>query len=98
MALSAPQQFRYWSIGAVVFLFAMWLLSGVLLPFITGMAIAYFLDPSADKLEKLGCSRVVATSIITFVGLFVGFLLIALLVPQLVSQLAALVNPALRKF
>jgi predicted PurR-regulated permease PerM len=94
MALSAPQQFRAWSVGAVATLFVLWLLSGVLLPFITGMAIAYFLDPSADKLEKLGCSRVVATSIITFVGLFFGFLLIALLVPQLVAQLAALVVAA----
>ena len=94
MALSAPQQFRYWSIGAVVTLFVLWLLSGVLLPFITGMAIAYFLDPSADKLEKLGCSRVVATSIITFVGMFFGFLLVALLVPQLVQQAAALVTAA----
>jgi predicted PurR-regulated permease PerM len=94
MALSAPQQFRAWSIGAVATLFVLWLLSGVLLPFITGMAIAYFLDPSADKLEKLGCSRVVATSIITLVGLFFGFLLIALLVPQLLAQLAALVVAA----
>ena len=94
MALSAPQQFRYWSIGAVATLFVLWLLSGVLLPFVTGMAIAYFLDPSADKLEKLGFSRVVATSIITFIGLFAGFLMIALLVPQLVTQLAALVAAA----
>lgn len=94
MALSAPQQFRYWSIGAGIFLLALWLLSGVLLPFITGMAIAYFLDPSADRLEKMGCSRVVATTIITFVGLFVGFLLIALLVPQLVQQAAALIGAA----
>jgi predicted PurR-regulated permease PerM len=90
MALSAPQQLRYWSIGLVVTLFLLWLLSGVLLPFIAGMAIAYFLDPTADKLEDMGCSRVVATTVITFVGLFLGFIMIALVVPQLIDQLAAL--------
>jgi len=94
MALSAPQQLRYWSIGLVATMVVLWLLSGVLLPFITGMAIAYFLDPTADKLEKMGFSRTAATTLITFVGLVLGFLLIALLVPQLVTQLASLVTAA----
>ena len=29
-----------------------------LLPFLLGAAIAYFLDPIADRLERLGLSRV----------------------------------------
>ena len=43
VALSANEQFRYWGIGAVVFLLFVWMMGDVLLPFITGMAIAYFL-------------------------------------------------------
>ena len=38
----------------------LWLLSDVLLPFVAGMALAYLLDPLADRLERLGVSRLVA--------------------------------------
>ena len=92
MALSVSHQLRYWGIGLVITVFLLWLLGGVLLPFITGMAIAYFLDPVADKLERMKFSRVASTSIITAVGLFFGVLLIVLLVPQLIKQTAALIT------
>ena len=39
----------------------LWFLGDVLLPFVLGGAIAYFLDPVADRLERLGLSRVAAT-------------------------------------
>ena len=29
--------------------------STILLPFVVGMVLAYFLDPVADRLERLGC-------------------------------------------
>ena len=35
----------------------LWLLSDVLLPFVAGMALAYLLDPLADRLERLGVNR-----------------------------------------
>ena len=43
------------------------------LPFIAGMALAYFLDPVADRLERLGLSRMWATVVIlvTFIVVFV---------------------------
>ena len=31
----------------------LWLLSDVLLPFVAGLALAYLLDPLADRLERL---------------------------------------------
>ena len=31
----------------------LWLLSEILLPFVAGMALAYLLDPLADRLERL---------------------------------------------
>jgi predicted PurR-regulated permease PerM len=40
-------------------------LGDVLLPFVLGAAIAYFLDPVADKLERLGLSRVLAVLVIS---------------------------------
>ena len=75
MALSANEQVRYWGIGLLVLLLSMWLLGNVLLPFITGMAIAYFLDPVADRLEAMGTSRTVATTVITMAALVVILLI-----------------------
>ena len=37
--------------------FAIWALSPILLPFVLGMVIAYFLDPLMEKLVKWGLPR-----------------------------------------
>ena len=92
MALSANEQVRYWGIGLAVALVAMWMLGNVLLPFITGMAIAYFLDPVADRLERAGASRSVATTLITLVAVVVILILLIVLVPLLVRQTAGFIS------
>ncbi len=94
MALTVRQQASYWSIGFVAFILAMWMLGDIILPFITGMAIAYFLDPVADRLEVMKFSRVAATVIITAVALIFSVLMIVLLMPLLIEQLSALVKAA----
>ncbi|MEM7242948.1 MAG: AI-2E family transporter [Pseudomonadota bacterium] len=94
MALPVSIQLRYWGIGFVVFILLLWVLGDVLLPFITGMAIAYFLDPTADRLEKWGVSRVWATIIITVVCLVVALPLLIVLTRELVQQLGALIEAA----
>ncbi|MBE9477569.1 MAG: AI-2E family transporter [Proteobacteria bacterium] len=92
MVLTIKQQVGYWAIGSVIFLLALWGLGNVILPFVTGMAIAYFLDPVADRLELIGLSRLAATALITFVALIIAVLLMILLVPMLIEQLIALVK------
>ncbi len=85
--MTTGQQVRFWLIGlAVAFLF-LFLLRGILLPFVAGMAIAYLLDPVCDRLEKLKMSRTWATAVVTvgFLVLFIGVLL--LLLPAVISQL-----------
>lgn len=63
-------------------------LRDVLMPFMVGMAIAYFFDPVADKLEEMGFSRTLATSII-LIGFFVALVGLALLlIPTLQKQIA----------
>jgi predicted PurR-regulated permease PerM len=94
MALPTKDQFRYWGIAAAVFLLLLWLLGDVMLPFIVGGAIAYFLDPLADRLERWGLSRVAATSVISLVALLLVVLLVLAVIPTLVNQLTALVNAA----
>ena len=92
MALPVKDQLRYWGIAAVVFVVILWALGDVLLPFVIGGAIAYFLDPVADRLEKLGRSRMAATGIITVVGVLGFVLAILMVVPALVTQLTDLVD------
>ncbi len=94
MALPVQQQMKYWGIAAAVFMGLLWLLSGVMLPFVLGMAIAYMLDPVADRLETVGFSRVWATVTITICAILVFVLMALLVVPTMVEQALALVNTA----
>ncbi|MGB7320247.1 MAG: AI-2E family transporter [Albidovulum sp.] len=94
MALPARQQATYWGIVSAIFLAALWALGHVMLPFIVGGALAYFLDPVADRLERAGLSRTAATSVISIVALVTFVLLALLIVPMLVRQLIGLVNAA----
>lgn len=94
MSLPIGQQARYWGIAAAVFFLLLWGLGNVILPFIVGGAIAYFLDPVADRLERAGLSRAAATATISIIALL-AFILVALwVVPMLVRQLVQLVNAA----
>ncbi len=90
MALSTRTQAAYWLSGAVVLAVVLWLLGDVLLPFTIGIALAYFLDPIADRLESAGLSRVLATLLITLAAVVVVLVLIAVLIPLLVGQLVEL--------
>ncbi|HEY0213641.1 MAG TPA: AI-2E family transporter [Paenirhodobacter sp.] len=94
MALPAKQQLIYWGAAGVVFLAALWGLGSVILPFLLGGAIAYFLDPVADRLEKWGLSRVWATATIALAATLIFVILGLAVVPTLVHQLTQLVATA----
>ena len=94
MGLPASDQAKYWGIATAVFLVMLWYLGDVILPFVLGGAIAYFLDPVADRLEAMGISRVWATVIITVFALVIFVLMALLIIPTLVEQTVSLVNSA----
>ncbi|MEO1556344.1 MAG: AI-2E family transporter [Pseudomonadota bacterium] len=94
MALPVRDQLKYWGIAAAVFFLLLFALGDQLLPFFLGAAIAYFLDPVADWLEAHGCSRAVATAIITVSAIIVFVLLVLLVIPNLVQQSVQLFNAA----
>lgn len=94
MALPVQTQLKYWSIAAAVFVLILWFLGNTLLPFIIGGAIAYFLDPVADRLERWGCSRIIATSIITLCAALVFVIMLLAILPTLYQQTAALIDAA----
>ena len=81
-----------WGVGFVVFIALVIVLRDVLLPFVVGMAIAYFLDPACDKLEAWGCSRMIATTLITAFFFALMATILTLLVPPLSTQLLAFVK------
>ncbi len=76
----------------------LYVLSEVLLPFVAGMAIAYFFDPVVDRCERAGCSRTIGTTIVLigFLATMAGFVL--LLVPVLNAQILRLVEFVPRVF
>ena len=94
MALPVRQQLLYWGIAAAVFFVLLWAIGDVMLPFLVGGAIAYFLDPIADRLERAGLSRVGATVTISLFVLLVAVLLILAIIPTLIQQLTGLINAA----
>ncbi|MBU2980699.1 AI-2E family transporter [Lentibacter algarum] len=98
MALPIRDQAKYWGISALVFCVALWYLGDVILPFVLGGAIAYFLDPVADRLEKMGASRAVATTTITLTGLLIFVILALLVIPVMIEQAISLFNTAPQLF
>ncbi|HEV2898681.1 MAG TPA: AI-2E family transporter [Pseudaminobacter sp.] len=87
-AAAFRRQIRFWIITAVILAIFVYLFSDILLPFVAGMVLAYFLDPVADRLQRLGLSRVMATIIILIAFLIVLVLALVILIPVLASQLS----------
>ncbi len=94
MVLPVRQQTQYWGIATAVVFALLWGLGNVILPFVVGGALAYFLDPIADRLERVGLSRTAATALISVIALLTFVFLALLIVPMLVRQLVQLVNSA----
>ena len=94
MALPVQTQAKFWTISIAILALALWYLGDVILPFVLGGAIAYFLDPVADRLEAMGLSRVMATVVISLLGILLFVIGILLVVPTLINQTLALVDTA----
>jgi predicted PurR-regulated permease PerM len=84
----------FWIAALVVLVGLLWLLSPILLPFVVGSAVAYLLDPLADRLTKRGVSRLVAASIILGGFVLIVAVLLLSIVPVLASQLAGFIDNA----
>jgi predicted PurR-regulated permease PerM len=77
----------FWLVGFALLGAFLYMISGILLPFIVALMVAYFLDPAADKLEELGLSRGVATFTITISFFLIIALAVILIAPVLYHQL-----------
>ncbi len=89
--MSYRRHLAFWVATLAVFMFLLWLLSDVLLPFLAGLALAYLQTPLADRLERRGVNRTVAALLIVGFVVLTFILLALLLVPILGEQAAALI-------
>lgn len=76
----------FWIVVGILVLAALQVLAPVLLPFVAGMVIAYFLNPVVDKLSSLGIPRVLSTVLLLLLaatGLVFAFVV---LLPPAIEQ------------
>ncbi|MFN4099119.1 MAG: AI-2E family transporter [Pararhodobacter sp.] len=90
MTLGVRHQLLIWGGLALLLVLILWLLGDVMLPFVLGAAVAYFLDPLADRLQRAGFSRVAATVTVSLSVVLIFVLALLLVVPLLIDQFTAL--------
>ena len=72
----------YLLVALGLLLLGLYALGDVLLPFVAGAALAYLLDPVADRLQRLGLGRLGATLLILVLFVLVFVLLRPLVLPN----------------
>ena len=83
---SLRHQAVFWLATLLAFGLFLYVFRGILLPFVAGMALAYFLDPVADKLESWGVSRLMSTILILVAFLLIFIIALMIVVPILATQ------------
>lgn len=89
--MTRERQMWFWLASIAIFALLLYLLRSVLAPFVAGLAVAYCLDPVADKLEEWGASRLVATILITISFFLAVTILLVILFPLLQTQVVGLI-------
>lgn len=80
------KQVLFWLAAAALLLMAIGVLRDILLPFVAGVTIAYFLNPVAEKLSRLGLPRVWASALLVAAGGVVIVVALVFVVPLLMAQ------------
>ena len=88
----ARRQLVFWCVLFALFVLFLFVFRDILLPFIAGAALAYFLDPVADRLERWGLSRTLAATLILLVFLFLFAIALLLIAPVLSQQFLGLLE------
>ena len=85
-------QIGFWVGVLLLLILLLWVFSGVLLPFAAAVALGYLLNPVADRLERLGLSRLGATLLIMVAFVLLLVVALVLIVPILGRQLVAFIE------
>jgi predicted PurR-regulated permease PerM len=90
--MTLTRQMTFWVLTLVMGVLVLYILREILLPFVAGMALAYLLDPLANRLERVGVNRLAATLVIIGTVVLMFVILILLFVPVLSGQLGAFIE------
>jgi predicted PurR-regulated permease PerM len=94
MQARVASQARVWVIAALALAAVLWFLGDIVLPFVIGAGLAYFLNPVVEGLARRGLPRWAAVVIIASAALGALILVVVALVPALISQATALFETA----
>lgn len=87
--MTVQKQVGFWIAALVALILFLWTFGDILLPFVAGLALAYMLDPVADRLERLGLGRLGATLLILALFVLAFVLVLMLAVPIALRELLA---------
>ncbi len=77
-------------LGAFVFL--LWYFAAILTPFVLALSVAYFLDPVAGRMARIGIPRGLAAGLLMVALLAAALLAVLLLYPLLIAQIGVLLT------
>ncbi len=84
------RQAAFWLLALLALLGALALFKDILLPFVSGILLAYFLNPLTDKLQRLGLSRTLAAGLLVVIFGTLLVIGVVLLAPVLAAQIETL--------
>ena len=84
--MRSEKQFLFWGMALALFILTLAVLKDILLPFVMGITIAFFLNPIADRLQSAGLNRTLASALIVGAAGAVAIGLVIFLVPVIAEQ------------
>lgn len=92
--MTVSRQALFWGAGFLVLGLILHVLGPILLPFVVGFAVAYFLDPIVVRMEREGARRGWATLLVLLLFFALIVLVFAFIAPLVQAQLVDLVRQA----
>ena len=83
---------RFWGLVALVTFALLWLLSGILTPFVAGLIIAYILDPAVSFLERRKVRRWIGALVLICAVALILLMITVILLPVIIDQLIRLIQ------
>lgn len=82
------RKWLFWVASLIALFWALHLVESILLPFIAGLILAYFLDPIVDKLETWRIPRMIGTILVIGLFIFSFIAVLILIVPLIIGQIS----------
>ncbi len=92
MTQAPRRHWLFWLLAGLAACLFLYLISSILLPFVAGFAVAYFLDPVVNWLERRGIGRLGGTLLVSLGFLLLLVAVLLLVVPLVANQVSELIG------